>query len=201
VTFLKEALAIANQVPAAQQARWQRLLGEAYFGLGQLAQSRPHFQQALALLGFKMPTTTFSLISGLTKQLGHHLWLWLRSPVPASDAERENLLEAFNSYWGLGLILYQTNEVLPLFVVILRGVNFALLAGPSPELAQAYLGMMTIYRQAGLHTWAELSYQRAYKMALKYPSSLAWVLGAGEMLKIGYQPWSEIQKGFEEGIV
>jgi len=203
VGFLKEALAMANPktTPVAQLAHWQRLLGEAHHGLGQLAESRHHFQQALDVLGFKMPTTTFALISRLTKQFGHHLWLWLWSPAPASDAQRANFLEAVNSYQGLSVILYASSEILPLLVVALHAFNLALLAGPSPELASAYLGVMMIYRQAGLHAWAEISHRRARKMGLKYPSALAWVLMVGHLLSLGYQPWAEIQNAIEEAIV
>ncbi|MGB0385678.1 MAG: tetratricopeptide repeat protein, partial [Ardenticatenaceae bacterium] len=203
VGFLKEALAMANTSNSStvQLAHWQRLLGEAHRGLGQVSESRHHFEEALACLGFKMPTTTFSLISRLTKELVYHLGLWLREPVAASDSEKSRFLEALNSYRGLSLILYTSSETLPLLIIALHGFNLALLAGPSPELTRAYVGMMMIYRRVGLHTWAEMCYESAYKMALTYPSALAWVLGGGSFLSVGYRSWAKIEKDLSEAMV
>ncbi len=203
VGFLKEALVIANQsnTPVVQLAHWQRLLAQAYFGLGQPAQSRPHFEKALTLLGLKIPTTTPAILRGLVKQFVTYLWFRLRPPALASDTRRPHLLETIRSYRGLGLILYTTSETLSLLAISLHGFNLALSVGPSPELVSAYAGMMLICRRAGLHNWAEQSYNQAYQIALEHQSSLAWLLLTGQMFNMGYLPWEGIQHALEEAIM
>ncbi|MGB0385679.1 MAG: adenylate/guanylate cyclase domain-containing protein [Ardenticatenaceae bacterium] len=203
VGFLKAALAIANprSTPAVQLAHWQRLLGEAHHGLGQLTESGHHLEEALALFGFKIPTTRFSLLKRLIKECMYHLWLWMQKPAPALGSEKANWLEALNCYRNLGLILYLTGENLPLLVVALHGFNLALRVGPSPELALFYTAPMTFYRRIGLHAWADMCYPLAYNMALKHQSALPWVLVASVFLSFGYRPWPETENALSEAIV
>jgi hypothetical protein len=55
-----------------RQARLHRQLGDAYEGLGRLPESRQHAEQAVALLGWPVPSTQLRLLADLTGQALRH---------------------------------------------------------------------------------------------------------------------------------
>ena len=81
---LKQACALEG-ASALQKARWNRWIGEAYYQMGLMAESSPHFEQSLALLGHPMPTTEqgwrLAALSSIARQAIHHF-------VPFAVVER-----------------------------------------------------------------------------------------------------------------
>lgn len=124
-----------------QRATLARKMGEAYYGLGQLAESREFFQNALALLDRPLPQSRLGLLTGVLRQIGrqatHRFWP-SRFVARAPAEKREALREVVRSYERLGVIFYIEGEAASSIYAFLRSLNLAEPAGPSPELARAY---------------------------------------------------------------
>ena len=129
-----------------RNSRWERHLGEAYLGLGQLVESRHHLEQAVAHLGWPEPTRHLRYLLSLGRQIlrqtTHRLWP-SRFSTQTHDTQAA-LIEAARVYERLGEIYYWFNETLPATYAALRTLNFAERAGPSPDLARAYANMCLV---------------------------------------------------------
>jgi predicted ATPase/class 3 adenylate cyclase len=141
VRFFTQALGLAPKLLATpeliqRQARWQRQLGEAYLGLGDLPASRAHLLEAATLLGRPLPQHTGQLLRQLASQVGqqtiHRLGL---SPQRSQVSQQ---LETARVYDSLAEIYYHANEIIPAIYAALRTLNLAEEAAPSTELARAY---------------------------------------------------------------
>lgn len=186
-----------------RRSRWERQLGEAYLGLGQLAESREHLERAVALLGWSQPRQRFkqaaSLLGQLWQQLSHRLW-----PVNLVDTDPERqsvLLEAARTYERLGEIHYWSNETLPAIYAALRTLNLAERAGPSPELARAYANMCLVAGFASLRSLAEAYSRRAQAVAqeAQHHPALAWVLELTGVYAIGVGQWAKAGDTLRQG--
>jgi tetratricopeptide (TPR) repeat protein len=169
-------------------------LGEAYLGLGQLAESRAHLEQAVALLGWPQPTRRVrhvtNLLGQILQQVSHRLWpanLTRNSPE-TKDAH----LEVARIYERLGEIYYWSNETLPAIYAALRTLNLAEQVGPSPELARAYANMCLVAGFASLRSLAESYSRRAQEAAaqsVQHQPALVWVLELTGVYAIGIGQW------------
>ncbi len=86
VSFLLEALALGDRARSwrdgpgrtSRRARWEAQLGEAYLGLGQLAESREHTERALRLLKQPVPASPVRPVGQyaweVVRQGAHRLW-------------------------------------------------------------------------------------------------------------------------------
>ncbi|HXV43966.1 MAG TPA: AAA family ATPase, partial [Anaerolineae bacterium] len=146
-----------GQLPAWQQwgkistaklrrSRWERQLGEAYLGLGQLVESRNHLNQAVALLGRAQPAQRVRRVTGLLRQIVRQILhrLWPVNLAQGSPETKAALLEAARTYERLGEVYYWSNQTLPAIYAALRTLNLAEQVGPSPELARAYANMCLV---------------------------------------------------------
>ena len=100
-----------------RQAAWERQIGEARYGLGQLAESRVYLQRALTRLGHPLPTTKQQLVLNLA-------WEVLRQAVHLVGSARARgkrppdsqgigvTLEAARAYLQLSLIATFYAEVI-----------------------------------------------------------------------------------------
>jgi class 3 adenylate cyclase/tetratricopeptide (TPR) repeat protein len=152
-----------------RRVRRARMLGEAQFGLGEPARSRPHLRQALRLLGRPIPTTAAGLIAGSAKQLVRVVALGERPPRAArSDTLDAQLTEEAAVLYGLySRITYGNNETLLAVYVILWYLFLAKKAAPAPLLAQAYVSAGAIFTALRLDTVAERYMTRATTLAAR----------------------------------
>ena len=173
VRFFSDALhltsdpQLAVRIPVVRQARWRRQLGTAYYELGNLAASRAHVEQALHLLGYRLPaspgTTLLSLLGHIGRQWVHRLWARVRAVAPTSVSEHR--LEAARAYALLSEILYFTAETLLGVTCVMSSLNLAEKAGASPELARAYANTCIATSLIPLHRLARLYGRLAQKTA------------------------------------
>lgn len=122
---------------ALQRARWERQLGEALGGLGDINESRVHLERALQLLGQPVPTGNTRVLLHWAEQIAVQLGRRVR-PVQVHLAERDVALEAARAYQQLWAIYNGANAPISALSAAWRMLNLAEAAGPSPELAQAY---------------------------------------------------------------
>ena len=126
----------------ARSARRERLLGEAHFRLGSLAESREHLERALAHAGESLPARRLELGLRLAGEVARQALYrlapsgWLR-PAPAPLPATAEAALAWSFVQMLELIAIQ-----PLGAVYAtaRGLNLAERTRPSRSLAYAYSG-------------------------------------------------------------
>lgn len=202
-----EQAAIALASPGASQlrrARWERQLGEAYLGLGQLAESRQHLERAVALLQRPVPTqrrklTATTLRQAIRQTLHRVLTSLFREK---SSAERAAILETARAYDSLLVIYYFANETLPSIYTSLLTLNLAERAGPSPELARAYANMCIATGSLALHPLAE-TYRRQAMATAEQIGELAtqgYVLNIIGLYLVGVGNWPEARVTLEQGV-
>ncbi|MBE7473750.1 MAG: hypothetical protein DPW09_38905 [Anaerolineae bacterium] len=186
-----------------RRARWERQLGEAYLGLGQLAESRTHLGQAVARLGWPQPGQRSRQISGLLGQLLQQIWhrVWPANRGATDPERRASLLEAARTYERLGEVYYWSNETLAAIYAALRTLNLAEQAGPSPELARAYANMCLVAGFASLRGLAETYSRRAQAAAqsAQPQPALAWVLELTGVYALGVGQWAKARDTLNEG--
>ncbi len=177
VGFFVEALALdAREEPGGsrllRRLRWERQLGEAHLGLGNLAESREHLERALSILGRPTPRTPVSLVSGLASQLLRQVGNRLGRDGgrrAASPEDRENLLEAARAYEQLAHIHYLDDETAAAVHTALSTLNLSEAVGPTPELARAYASVCVAAGMVGLHPLARLYGRRALEIIERLP--------------------------------
>ena len=151
-----------------QQAECERLLGEAYFGLGQIETSQKHLYRALSLVDQPATASGGRTLSTFGWQILFHLLrrLPLVSGKRYSEQEKESFLIAAKIYNRISIIDYTTSRSIPYAAV--RGLNLAEMAGPSPILAITYANMASFYSIISRRRWAEYYAHLAEKIINRF---------------------------------
>jgi tetratricopeptide (TPR) repeat protein len=223
VTFFSDVLRLAPNVETPsgsaiseaqlRRAHWQRQLGLAYYGLGNVAETERHLLEALRLLGRPMPRGVQALSLNLSRQLFeqslHRLWpksirlqLKLDEKQVGSAPLAEVSLEAARVYEPLGQMYYLANEAGSAIYAAIRALNLAERAGPSPELARSYAIVGTAAGVASLHRPAEFYLRRAWETTQEMDDqpALAWVLTLTGVYRLGVGQWPAAHAALEEAV-
>ncbi len=160
-TFLRRALHLAPpDIDPERRSTWERQLGEACFGLGDIVGAREHHRSALEQLGFPMPAGAAGQVFGLlwhaSVQLLHR---WLSGLFIGRGKRVDALRAAARSYERLTEVYYMRNDILPSVYGVFRGLNLAESAGPCPELVRAYANTEVAMGVTGMHYFARV-YER-----------------------------------------
>jgi class 3 adenylate cyclase/tetratricopeptide (TPR) repeat protein len=190
-----------------RRARWERQLGEAHWGLGNIDQSRDHLERALVLLGQPLPGHGRKLALKLAKEVWRQIIQRLSrtikkvEQIPAEN--REMILEAVRVYQKLSEMYFVANDMYPAFYTTIYGLNLSETIGePTPELARAYATMCTGVGLVGFHSQAEVYDRLAWETVQKinHPSSLAWVLTATNLYALGIGRWDKGRTGLAQAV-
>ncbi len=232
VSFFREALELDAEgmlaVPASRRAGWERRLGEAYLGLGRLAESREHLLTSLRLHNRPAPHSKVGLAASFVGHLaaqitGRRPRASRRSSrvtpsnasvSPSLDArnenqesaqeriQRETALEIAHAYEALAEIYYLSNQKALLVHALVANLHFARQAGPSPELAQAYANNCISAGLGGLHVLARRYARRAKAIAREVndPAALGWVLEVTGLYALGVGQAKAALADLEEAI-
>ena len=214
VLFFTEALRLDAQLQLPgltttperrwQQARWQRQLGEAYLGLGQLLESRQHLEQSVALLGCPVPTQRINILGILLGQVGQQMLhrLLPQSFLKDSPAARPQLLEAARGYERITELNYYASQKIPTLCASICTLNLAERAGLSSELARAYANMCTVVSLIPLVSLAEAYARKALAAveSLDHLSTQAFVLSRTSVYAIGVGQWQKIREAIAQVI-
>jgi class 3 adenylate cyclase/tetratricopeptide (TPR) repeat protein len=155
----------AMPITPLRQAHWERQLGQAYYGLGQLKEARAHYERAVTLLGRPMPTkkigVAVSLLLEFLRQILHRLHLpEVKRHSPKLQAM---ILEAAQAYERLGEICYQANESIMAMYTGLCALNLAERTGSAPDLARIYGFMCIAASLIPFHKLAVIYSRRAHQ--------------------------------------
>lgn len=211
INFFNEALKVAETQPSngemipLREAAWERQMGEAYYGLGKLVESRDYLQRALQRLGYPLPLSTESLGFHLTAQAIRQMLHWVlpRSwwgKLPATQLALA--LEAARADLQLGLIATFYSEAPLAFFTGLRALNLAECGGPSPDLARVYAFMSSA---ATLITWHDLAHayrHRAQAIAhdVNDLPAMAYVELISNQYTISFAQWDKARERYERAL-
>jgi class 3 adenylate cyclase/tetratricopeptide (TPR) repeat protein len=193
----------STRQPQLRQACWERQLGEAYLGLGQLSDSREHLARALTLLHRPMPVPGVKLfvrlLGQILRQFLHRIgYLKLETNSPADIA---SLLETARIYDIFAELYYHANEVVPTLYAALQTLNLAERAGPSPELARAYANSCFAAGMMGLHRLAK-AYSRKARLTAQIVNqpvlAEARVLIVTGAYEVGIGQWQSVEAAMEQ---
>ena len=186
-----------------RRARWHSRIGLAHYGLGSLPDCEKHVRAALRILGSAIPESRAQFALGLVPQIvrqAFHRYFAARYIGSLHGWEREVALESSRLYELMGRVYFYSQETLPIMYCILRFMNAAERAGPSPELATSYAGMAVLAGFAQLHPLAETYVERALAVAreVNQPSNLTTVNVVTSVYHIAVGRWDEVHARAEE---
>jgi class 3 adenylate cyclase/tetratricopeptide (TPR) repeat protein len=181
-----------------RRARWHSRIGLAYYGIGSLPDCEKHAREALHLLGYPIPKSQAQFALGLVPQILRqvlHRYFPSRYIGSLQGQERDIALEVSRLYELMGRSYFYSQETLPIMYCVLRFVNIAERAGPSPELASAYAGLAILAGFAQLHSLAEVYVDKALTVAenVNQPSNLINVGVMTGVYKIMVGKWDEVR--------
>ena len=187
-----------------RRARWHSRLALAHYGLGSLPDCNRQVHEALRLLENPMPRSTFQIAVGLVPQIIRQVFhRFFPARFIGSDKDpqkKEAAIEVARLYELLGRIYFYSNETLPIMYSVVRFLNEAEKAGPSPELASAYSSMSVLAGFAQLHSLAETYVERGLAVAkeVNLPSNLitVYVVTSAYLLTVGR--WEDVRRRVEE---
>ncbi|HEX6269368.1 MAG TPA: AAA family ATPase [Anaerolineales bacterium] len=186
-----------------QRARWHSRIGLAHYGLGSLPDCEKHVRAALRVLGSPIPESRAQFALGLVPQIVRqmlHRYFPARFIGSLKGWEREAAMETSHLYELMGRVYFYSQETLPIMYCILRFMNTAEKAGPSPELASAYAGMAVLAGLAQLHPLAETYVERALAVAreVNQPSNLITVNVVTSVYHLTVGKWDQVRARAEE---
>jgi class 3 adenylate cyclase/tetratricopeptide (TPR) repeat protein len=215
VEFFTQALAWDEKLPKPEdrqaqynnqirRARWHSRLGLAHYGLGSLPECNKHVREALRLLESPIPGSAAQFALGLfpqvIRQVLHRFFPNHYVGSISNEREREVAIDVARLYELMGRIYFYSNESLPIMYCVLRFVNSAERAGPSPELASSYAGMAFLAGFTQLHSLAESYLDRALAVAkeVNQPSNLITVNVVTGVYELGVGKWDNVRAKGQE---
>ncbi len=214
IQFFRQALELDEKLPGPElgrmarerqirRARWHSRIGLAYYGIGSLPDCEKHVREALYLLGYPIPTSRTQFALGLVPQIlrqAFHRYFPKHYIGSLKGQEREIAIEVSRLYELMGRSYFYSQETLPIIYCVLRLVNIAERAGPSPELASAYAGLAILAGFAQLHALADIYVDRALAVAesVNQPSNLITVGVLTSVYQITVGRWDEIRTRAKE---
>jgi tetratricopeptide (TPR) repeat protein len=186
-----------------QQARRQRMLGEACFGSGDLAGSVAHASAALVALGEVVPASRvgwlFLVSIELARQAAHRF-------VPRSTAARQRIdargTEVARASGQLATSLYYRGEPLPALANVLRSTNRVETAGDLANHTLAYARLGTVMGHAGFRKFAEFYFGRARSLGKDLSDSHGLGIGLGleSIYRLDLTLWRQSEAASKQAI-
>ncbi|MEA3208315.1 MAG: hypothetical protein QOE70_1372 [Chthoniobacter sp.] len=182
-------------VPVVRRADWERKLGEACMGLGQLKPARVHTSASLKRHGFRVPANSWAVGRSLLVQIAKQLLHRLCPPAfrAHSPAARARLRHAANAFERIGHICYYELQLAGGVNAALTSLNLAEQAEPSPELARACSVVGLAATTFRLHRAGQFYFRRALGILDRIDDSYArtWVLEITGIASSGIGHWVE----------
>lgn len=215
IEFFEEALRLVKgneaQVSALRRAHWERQLGEAHYGLGELPKSLDHLKRAIQIMGWQTPEKGFGLVSALLREVLRQIRFRMKPkpiiekelPTFLDDSEQAKLLEGAIAFVRLGHVYYQMNNPVLLIFGNVHGINLAEKSGlKSPILVRCYTNMCIASGVLPRHDWAIAYRDRAHAMGrdVKDLPALSYSLAGCAVYELGAARWEDGSKSLQEAI-
>jgi class 3 adenylate cyclase/tetratricopeptide (TPR) repeat protein len=125
--------------PLVQLSNWHGQLGRAYYGMGQLADSRTCLQDALTIIGYAAPRTRLGSLMRFTGQLCRKVFSSITGVTPTKDkATLDEIKGAISWYLFLGAIAMLEANALEAMRCAVTMLNLAERTGMCVESIGAY---------------------------------------------------------------
>ncbi|MBZ0293092.1 MAG: protein kinase [Anaerolineae bacterium] len=187
-------IAVRTGFSVERQATIELQIGEAYYAIGDLFDSRQHLEKVLNLLSKPLPKSKARLGVSLLGQVLRQLSLRLLHPAPnAARREEVRFTNRALAYERIAQVGVLTNDTFMSVYTALRMLNLTERGGASPELARAYVNVGFICGAIPQRRWADAYNRRAWETAqvVNNLPALAWVLEIRSMYGIGSCRWEE----------
>ena len=142
-----------------QQARWERMLGTAYFRIGKLPDAQRHFVSALKSLGRPMPETNSAVTLNLLKELLLQVSHRFSSQDQKKHSVKDRAVKEELARIEIESVFYYAQNIALLAWGMLRRLNLAEQVGMPSLMAEGYSNLQFIAGFAGLKRVGRL-YQR-----------------------------------------
>ena len=209
--FFRELVALSDRALAGplspaqrlRRVRWERLLAEAQFGLGDVNGILEHAERALRWAGVSPPSSSrawaLSLARNLPTQIAHRV-LPARF-VAADETERAIFREASAAMQRLAQRSYFL-DANAMVAGSLWSVNLAERAGGAPHVALSYAMLGMVSGIAGLRGPAERYFALSRSSALEHGDASALVEAdyAEATWRSGVAEWPEVYRLLERGL-
>ena len=152
---------------AVRHARWQRVLSQAHFGLGDLVTSGEHARRSLGEVGVDLPRGNSGWGGRLLLEVARqslHLAL-PRRLFRAREARKPLLLEAALSAQKFSEGSYYAAEMTVMLASGLLAVNAAERLGDVPGVVHAYSNLAVVASGLGLHWLADRYFEEGRRLA------------------------------------
>ncbi len=207
IEFYTQALEWDQNNPehVVKRAHWERMVGEAYLGLGNHVKAREHLQKSVKILGHIIPAPGLPLVLALIHQFFSQM---AHRQFPARllgrlSHKREATLEAAQAHSHLAHIEFFKNNTLPLIYHTFKALNLAEAAGGvSIPLAWSTASAGAIVGFIPLHKLAE-EYSRksdALVAQIDDPATQVWALLATGVYNLGIGQWQKTENAIQKAI-
>lgn len=185
---------LGHSSDSLRRARWERMAGEALFGLGDIAGSKEHLLRALACVGAEVPASRVGwslLLAGELARQGAHLVSRARA-ARAGRLGTEALLLAALASGRLAECFYWEQNVKAMVATSLLSVNLAERAGRSNEVKRNYAQLAYLAGLLRAHPLARRYFRRALggpEAERDDPAGVAFALCLESMYGLTFGDW------------
>ncbi|MEZ4409105.1 MAG: AAA family ATPase [Polyangiales bacterium] len=174
INYLTQALeldaAARGELPVdVNRARWERLLGEAWYSVPDFDTARRHYELAYAYCGFPLPRFSARTPVEIAR---HVAGRYSAAKDPPAEL-RARCIEALQGFDNLAAICLWNGDRLGLLHIVFASDNIGRMGGASPEFAMTRNLVGYSLLLAGLRGVAERDLRSAYAMAHSLDGLLA----------------------------
>jgi class 3 adenylate cyclase len=202
VEFFSEVLRLADveKMGKLRLGQWHRKIGDAYLGLGKLAEAKDYIFKALATLGLPIPDSDWGLIAGILKQVarqtGHRLWPNRYRGQELDPGEEKLRLEIVRLSHSVAVVQFLNGDPnpLPMLYGVLAGLNVAETMKDTPELWSIYATVSAVARFIPLHSQSQHYKDRWFALGEKINDPNSFIDGAIALCTVasGNGLWQEV---------
>ncbi|HUR33342.1 MAG TPA: AAA family ATPase [Vicinamibacterales bacterium] len=198
LTLMTEALALGDRAPEHRPPRrhavWLRRAGQASYALGRVADTLGYMEQAAAVLGRPIPSTTVSRVAAMAAA---SLRLWARrltthrmDPVSEQGA---TVLETATILDAAAYPYYLHNDTFGMLYCLIARLDEADRLTPTPALVTASAAVAYVWSYAGFFGKADrlTDWALSTAQALERPHEVAMVHYAAAVVDVGRGRWTE----------
>ncbi|NVB80784.1 MAG: protein kinase [Kofleriaceae bacterium] len=200
-TLLRHLIQIAPDATPERRARWNRLLGEACFALGDLGGSAAHLAQSLDGLGQTVPSNKLRWSARIAGGIARQMWSRTigRRRTHAADPK---LVDAALASARMSSLYFFNDDSLGLVGSALTAANLAETAGSDVPIAEIYSQLGYIAGLGRLHGVAAAYFAKARDIAesTRDPIGLARAVHSEAAFHVGTGAWQLARTAAEQGL-
>ena len=191
----------------------QRLLGEAYYGLGDSYKSLEILEKAVSGFGFPIPNKkneNKELFKSILKQFFHRIGFYSKIVIDDSNSEKNiklkdkkyKILESAKAYERLGQIYYLLSKKNISFYCSLFILNLMEEIGQEPQLVRAYTNLSLTFNYLKLNFLSNIYKNKALESIKNsnHLPSIAWFYQITGLISIGKGNLLEAEKYLTKAI-